>query len=335
MIHRNESSLHCQWQKELSEVITDPEMLLKILDIKDYFNEEDIQARKLFPLRVPKNFVARMEKGNPNDPLFLQVGVNRKEFKQVTGFINDPLQEQKPAVKGLLHKYKSRVLVLLKTGCAINCRYCFRRHFPYQENSVSKKALLDTLEYITAHPGINEVILSGGDPLMAKDDHIQWYLNKLEDIPHLKRIRIHTRLPVVIPSRITSEFVDMLVNTRLKAVVVTHINHANEMNDELSAAINKLTQAGITLLNQAVLLKDVNNNANALVNLSERLFEIGIMPYYLHLLDKVAGAAHFDVPEAEAKQLMQLLLEALPGFLVPKLVKEIGGQPSKTPINLF
>lgn len=223
---------------------------------------------------------------------------------------------------------------MFKTGCAVNCRYCFRRHFPYQENQLNKRSLLDALSYIKSDNNINEVILSGGDPLMAKDDAISWFLDELEQLPQIKRMRIHTRLPVVIPARITDELCERLARSPLKIVFVNHINHANEIDDDFKAAMQKLKQVGVVLFNQAVILKDVNDTTAAQVNLSEALFDADVLPYYLHLLDKVEGASHFDISEEQAIKIMAELLEALPGFLVPKLVREIGGEKSKTPIDL-
>lgn len=257
-----------------------------------------------------------------------------QEFLTKSGFNKDPLLEQDNNQPGLLHKYKSRVLVMFKTGCAVNCRYCFRRHFPYQENQLNKRSLIDALSYIKADKNINEVILSGGDPLMAKDDAISWFLDELEQIPQIKRMRIHSRLPVVIPARITEQLCERLAKSPLKIIFVNHINHANEIDSDFKNAMNMLKQANVLLLNQAVILKDVNDTVDAQINLSEALFDANVLPYYLHLLDKVEGASHFDIDEAQAIKIMAELLEALPGFLVPKLVREIGGQKSKTPIDL-
>jgi len=285
-------------------------------------------------MRVPQSFVNRMEKGNPKDPLFLQVMPKQQEFIQKAGFIKDPLDEHESVVPGLLHKYTNRVLFIVRGGCAINCRYCFRRHFPYQDNSNNKHEWQQAIDYIRSKPEIIEVIFSGGDPLMANDEQLGWLVEQLEQIPHLKRLRIHTRLPVVMPSRVTNEFVTLLKKSSLRCSVVLHINHPNELAAELPAALAKLTTAGISLYNQAVLLADINDNADDLVELHERLFDNRIQPYYLHLLDKVEGASHFEVPEEKAVAIMNELLLRLPGFLVPKLVREIGGEKSKTPISL-
>ena len=334
MIQRNEANLHKNWQKELANVVTCPKVLLEMVGLSSQVHENDIKARSLFPVRVPLPFIKKIRHGDANDPLLLQVMPRHQEFLTKSGFNKDPLLEQDNNQPGLLHKYKSRVLVMFKTGCAVNCRYCFRRHFPYQENQLNKRSLIDALSYIKSDKNINEVILSGGDPLMAKDDAISWFLDELEQIPQIKRMRIHSRLPVVIPARITEQLCERLAKSPLKIIFVNHINHANEIDNDFKDAMKMLKQANVLLLNQAVILKDVNDKLDAQINLSEALFDADVMPYYLHLLDKVEGASHFDIDEAQAIKIMAELLEALPGFLVPKLVREIGGQKSKTPIDL-
>ena len=334
MIQRNEANLHKNWQKELANVVTCPKVLLEMVGLSSQVHENDIKARSLFPVRVPLPFIKKIRHGDANDPLLLQVMPRHQEFLTKSGFNKDPLLEQDNNQPGLLHKYQSRVLVMFKTGCAVNCRYCFRRHFPYQENQLNKRSLIDALSYIQADKNINEVILSGGDPLMAKDDAISWFLDELEQIPQIKRMRIHSRLPVVIPARITEQLCERLAKSPLKIIFVNHINHANEIDNDFKNAMKMLKQANVLLLNQAVILKDVNDTVDAQINLSEALFDADVMPYYLHLLDKVEGASHFDIDEAQAIKIMAELLEALPGFLVPKLVREIGGQKSKTPIYL-
>ena len=285
-------------------------------------------------MRVPKPFIAKMRPNDKNDPLLRQVLPDSDEFLTPAGYHNDPLDEQQAAIPGLLHKYQSRVLVIFRTGCAVNCRYCFRRHFPYSENNINKQKLIDIIAYINNNPQINEVILSGGDPLMAKVQHIDWFITQLNHIDNITRIRFHTRLPVVIPARITTSLVNLLSNSPKNIIMVLHINHANEIDQTLIDALKPLANNGITLLNQAVLLKDINDTVQAQVNLSERLFDAKILPYYLHLLDRVTGASHFEVSEQQAQHLMREVLKALPGFLVPKLVREIAGQNSKTPINV-
>ncbi|GAA3701847.1 EF-P beta-lysylation protein EpmB [Oceanisphaera sediminis] len=334
MIPVNGGDLHINWQKELGQAFTSPEQLLHYLQIDAAPWQSGFRARQLFPMRVPRPFADKMRPGDARDPLLRQVLPLGEEFEQVPGFVTDPLDEHDSALPGLLHKYESRVLLVVRGGCAVNCRYCFRRHFPYADNSPGREGWREALDYIAAHPEINEVILSGGDPLMARDDHLDTLITGLEAIPHLKRLRIHTRLPVVIPARLTEALQQRLGQSRLQAVMVLHINHANEIDDELSSRLAPLRQGGITLLNQSVLLAGVNDDADALCQLSERLFEAGVMPYYLHQLDQVEGAAHFAVSDRQATALLADMLTRLPGFLVPKLVREIGGEHSKTPIDL-
>ncbi|MCS2160277.1 EF-P beta-lysylation protein EpmB [Scandinavium sp. H11S7] len=323
------------WLSQLADVITDPDELLRLLNVDA---DENLlagrEAKRLFPLRVPRAFVARMEKGNPNDPLLLQVLTSQLEFATTPGFSTDPLEEQHSVVPGLLHKYRNRALLLVKGGCAVNCRYCFRRHFPYADNQGNKRNWQVALDYIAAHPELDEIIFSGGDPLMAKDHELTWLLDALEAIPHLKRLRIHSRLPIVIPARITDGLAERFARSSLQILLVNHINHAQEIDDEFRQAMRKLKLAGVTLLNQSVLLRDVNNNARTLAELSNALFDAGIMPYYLHVLDKVQGAAHFLVSDEEARAIMRELLTLVSGYMVPKLAREIGGEPSKTPLDL-
>lgn len=319
------------WLDILKNAISDPKLLLKTLNLPEKDFEQSLAARKLFALRVPQPFMDKMEKGNPKDPLFLQVMCSDLEFLQAEGFSTDPLEEQHANITpNILHKYKNRLLFMVKGGCAVNCRYCFRRHFPYDENPGNKKSWQQALDYIAAHEEIEEVIFSGGDPLMAKDHELDWLIKQLENIPHLQRLRIHTRLPVVIPQRITDELCAMLARSRLQAVMVLHINHPNEIDALLHSATQKLTVSGVTLLNQSVLLKGVNDNAQILKRLSDKLFQSGVLPYYLHLLDKVQGASHFLVCDEDAMQIYKTLQSLTSGYLVPKLAREIAGEPNKT-----
>jgi len=322
------------WQKDLRQVITDPKKLLALLDIDSDEHLQHFKAKQLFPVRVPLPFIKRMKKNDFNDPLLKQVMPLSSEFVISDGFLTDPLKEHDTVAEGLLHKYKNRVLMIVKAGCAINCRYCFRRHFPYQENSPNKQRWQQALNYITEHPEVSEVIFSGGDPLMASDEHLTWLVKQIEVIAHVKRLRIHTRLPVVIPNRITNNLVTLLSESRLKTTMVLHINHSNEIDADFVKALEPLRAARIPLFNQSVLLKGINDDAEVLSKLSEQMFDIGIIPYYLHLLDPVQGAAHFDVKEESAVKIVTEMLATLPGFLMPKLVREIAGQANKTPINL-
>ena len=334
IIPKNPVTVEHNWQKELAYCFTDPQKLLEHLQLDPQKLGHHGAARKLFPLRVPRHFVSLMEPGNWHDPLLRQVMPLDAEFDEAPGFSADPLAEHNTAGKGLLHKYQSRVLLLVKTGCAVNCRYCFRRHFPYADNAVSRSQWQQNIDYIKAHPDINEVIYSGGDPLMAKDEFLNWLTAQLDAIPHLTRLRIHTRLPVVMPERLDEHFSQWLTGSRLKPVLVLHINHANEVSEALKQRLQGLKNKGVTVLNQGVLLKGINDTADDQVALSEALFDAGILPYYLFLLDKVQGAAHFEVAEDHARSIMQEVIKRLPGFLVPKLTREIGGQPGKTPIDL-
>ena len=323
------------WLVQLADVITDPDELLRLLKIDA---DENLlagrAAKRLFALRVPRAFVARMERGNPNDPLLRQVLTSQDEFVAAPGFSTDPLDEQHSVVPGLLHKYRNRALLLVKGGCAVNCRYCFRRHFPYADNQGNKRNWQAALDYISAHPELDEIIFSGGDPLMAKDHELDWLLTQLEAIPHVKRLRIHSRLPIVIPARITDALASRFASSSLQILLVNHINHAQEIDASFRQAMTTLHTAGVTLLNQSVLLRGVNDSAQTLADLSNALFDAGVMPYYLHVLDKVQGAAHFMVTDDEARQIMRELLTLVSGYMVPRLAREIGGEPSKTPLDL-
>ena len=324
-----------EWIFELANVVTDIKELYRCLNLDpEAISLPMLQARKQFPLRVPMAFINRMKKGDSQDPLLLQVLCDEKELINVAGFSEDPLEEQNNTIPGLLHKYHNRALLMTKTACAINCRYCFRRHFPYHDNQGTKKNLGAALAYIASHPELDEIILSGGDPLMAKDHEMAFLITELEKIPHIKRLRIHSRLAVVIPNRITSELCRLFAKTRLQIVLVTHINHPNEIDDNVTNAIKCLKEHQVTVLNQSVLLKKVNDDADVLACLSNKLFSIGILPYYIHLLDKVQGAAHFLVDDDNAKQIMRQLAKNVSGYLVPKLAREIGGEKSKRVIAI-
>lgn len=314
------------WQHILAESYTRPKALLQAVGLPDC----DVSAHTLFRTRVPKPFVEKMQRGNPNDPLLLQVLPITDEFIDVEGFSPDPLAEKHyNPLPGLLHKYSSRILLTLRGVCAINCRYCFRRHFDYADNKISSRELLNILAYIKQHPEINEVILSGGDPLMADDQHIGELIQHFASLPQLKRLRLHTRLPIVIPERITDELVEILTTSRLRTVMVLHCNHPNEIDEHFAKYVKPLTDHGVQLFNQGVLLKNVNDNVESLVTLSEKLFDYRILPYYLFMLDKVSGAAHFAVEENTAKQLIREMAAQLPGYLVPKLTRETAGMASK------
>ena len=319
------------WKTEFSQCISSIDELLSCLQLTPEQLSISHQAAKDFPLRVPRAFLDRMEIGNPNDPLLAQVLPVIEETLVVKGYSSDPLDEiDHNPIPGVVHKYRNRLLLIVSPSCAINCRYCFRRHFPYQENRQSKQQWQKALDYISSTKELNEVIFSGGDPLAANDSFLGWLTEQIANIPHIKRLRIHTRLPVVIPSRIDDQFLRWATGTRLLPIMVLHINHSNEINLALLKAVQRLLSKGIRVLNQTVLLKGINDSAQALVDLSESLYDIGVTPYYLHLLDPVAGASHFDIPITQSQAIYAELQATLPGFLVPKLVREIPGEQSKT-----
>lgn len=319
------------WQEQLVSAITSPEHLLDILQLDRKLLPPALKANQAFALKVPHSFVARMEPGNPEDPLLKQVLPIGKECIQVAGYGLDPLAEQSQTpTDGVIHKYHGRLLLIVSGACAINCRFCFRRHFPYQDNSLGGESWQKALDYIRSDTSIREVIFSGGDPLATSDKRLKKMACELSNINHLETLRIHTRLPVVIPQRITEAMLDWFTSHRLKPVMVIHCNHAREINPELRKAMHTLRNAGVTLLNQTVLLQGINDNGSVLADLCYKLFDAGVLPYYLHLLDPVHGAAHFDVSEAHAKSLVEDVKASCPGYLVPRLVREIPGKPGKT-----
>jgi len=321
------------WQVELSQAINKPDELLTLLELDPNQLGVSWQASQDFALRVPRSFVARMRKGDIHDPLLRQVLPLAEELKVVQGFSLDPLGEtQANPLAGLIHKYKGRVLLTTVGTCSINCRYCFRRNFAYGDNNPGKAGWDKVMAYIANDVSIKEVILSGGDPLIANDDYLGWLVEKIAAISHVTTLRIHSRMPIVLPNRITDSLVKLLKGLPLKVVMVTHCNHVNELDQTVNSALSKLRQVGIILLNQTVLLKGINDNATALLELSQGLFSQGVLPYYLHLLDRVQGTAHFEVSEACARKLLKFLQENLPGYLVPKLVREIAGQPHKVQV---
>jgi EF-P beta-lysylation protein EpmB len=288
-------------------------------------------AAAAFRTLVPRGYAALMEWQRPDDPLLRQVLPVGEELVERPGFVRDPVGDQAALqAPGMLQKYHGRALLMVTGVCAIHCRYCFRRHYPLSPGSLLKNRGAPTFERLSASPDIEEVILSGGDPLMLDDRAFRDLVTRLEALPHLKRLRVHTRLPVVLPSRVTALLCDALASCRLKAVLVVHANHPRELSSGVSAALARLRGTGITVLNQSVLLKGVNDRAQVLSELSERLFENGVLPYYLHLLDRVTGAAHFEVDLRTAFELIQALRARLPGYLVPRLVREEPGRDGKT-----
>ena len=326
------------WQQLLSDsTLTLAELLEKLaISPADFAasidGDPDISPQD-FPIRAPAPFIDRMVKGDINDPLLRQVLPLVKEHDITPGYTADPLHEADfNNTPGLIHKYRSRALLIVTKACAIHCRYCFRRHFPYEDNQPSRAMWSEALDYLQQHPEINEVIYSGGDPLASSNSQLSWLNQQIAVIPHIKTLRIHTRLPVVLPQRIDAGLLELLQQWPGKKVVVIHSNHANELDDSVKDAISKLKAIGVTVLNQTVLLKGINDSANTLVELSERLFDIGVLPYYLHLLDTVSGAAHFAISDTQAKAIMGEVTARLPGYLVPRLVREEADKTSKTPI---
>jgi EF-P beta-lysylation protein EpmB len=319
-----------EWQSDLLDSFTQAEELMSYLGIELSWQPVSREASERFPFRVTRSYAARMEKGNVDDPLLRQVLPLKDELAHQPGYLADPVGDVASiAAPGVLHKYRARALLITTGSCAINCRFCFRREFPYNQSQLSKQMENAGLAYIAKDRTIREVILSGGDPLILRDSRLNILLQKIAAIPHVRRLRIHTRLPVVLPSRITAKLIDCLRRTRLQTIIIIHANHANEVNDEVAAALGELRRAGIALLNQSVLLRSINDRTETLIELSEALFQAGVLPYYLHLLDKVSGAAHFDVSLREAAVLHRAMREQLPGYLVPRLVRERAGAPYK------
>lgn len=315
----------------MKDAVRDAGELCRLLDLPDEFFGEARAAARQFSLFVPRGFVARMRPGDPSDPLLRQVLPVADEAAIVPGFTVDPVDDDAAARQpGLLQKYPGRVLLIATGTCGVHCRYCFRRHFPYEETPRSLADWRPALDEIADDMTLQEVILSGGDPLTLVDETLSKLVEALADIPHLRRLRIHTRLPIVIPERVTDELVDMLRDSRLTPVMVVHSNHANELDASVAAALEKFSNAGIVLLNQAVLLAGVNDSVEAQAALSERLIDLRVLPYYLHQLDRVAGAAHFEIPISIGRQIIQQLRKQLPGYAVPRFVKEIPGETSKT-----
>jgi L-lysine 2,3-aminomutase len=321
------------WRAELARAVTDPAELLRLLELPAELLPAARRAAALFPLRVPRGFVARMQRGDPADPLLRQVLPLGSELEAAPGFSVDPLGEAGArAARGLLHKYRGRALLITTGACGVHCRYCFRRHYPYQEEQLGTRDWAEALAYLRADPTIEEVLLSGGDPLSLPDSALAALARELEAIPHLRRLRVHTRQPIVLPERVDEALLGWLGTGRLGKVMVLHANHAAELDGAVAHALGRLAGAGVRLLNQSVLLRGVNDSVEALADLSRRLFEVGVLPYYLNLLDRVQGAAHFEVGEAEARALMLGLAARLPGYLVPKLAREVAGAPAKMPV---
>ncbi|MEO7062817.1 MAG: EF-P beta-lysylation protein EpmB [Dokdonella sp.] len=322
-----------RWQQLWRDAVSDPHELLGLLDLSPHSAALLPATDTGFALRVPRGFIARMRRGDPTDPLLLQVLPRAAEIVDVPGFSHDAVGDiAARATHGVLHKYRGRALLIATGSCAINCRYCFRRHFPYAEETAAANHWQQALAYLRSDDSISEVILSGGDPLALATAKLAELTDALVTIPHIRRLRIHTRLPIVLPERIDAEFSSWLGALRLQRVVVLHANHPNEIDSAVLDACARLRDAGATLLNQAVLLRAINDSAETLCVLSERLFDAGVLPYYLHQLDRVAGAAHFEVDDEQALVLLRAMRERLPGYLIPRLVREVAGAPYKLPL---
>jgi len=318
------------WKRLWREAVRDPRELLALLSLEGRVPGLSDAAAAQFPLRVPRGFVARMRRGDPHDPLLRQVLPLDEELRPVPGFSLDAVGDGAArAGHGVIHKYEGRALLVATGSCAVNCRYCFRRHFPYAEETAAAGGWQEAVATIRADASIREVILSGGDPLSLATPKLAELTAMLRGLPQLRRLRIHSRLPVVLPERVDDEFTGWLRSLPWPVAVVVHANHAREFDDAVDAAVDRLRDAGATVLNQAVLLRGVNDSVDALADLSERGFAAGVLPYYLHQLDRVAGAAHFEVDDARALALHAALVARLSGYLVPKLVREVAGDASK------
>ncbi|MFD0727304.1 EF-P beta-lysylation protein EpmB [Lysobacter brunescens] len=322
------------WKRLWRDAVRDPAELLALLGLDGRVPGVSAGAADQFALRVPRGFVARMRHGDPHDPLLRQVLPLDEELRPMPGFGLDAVGDgAAKAGRGVIHKYRGRALLIATGSCAVNCRYCFRRHFPYGEETAAAGQWAEAVEAIRADASLDEVILSGGDPLSLSNDKVAELTDRLAGIPHLRRLRIHTRLPVVLPERVDAGLAAWLCALPWPVVVVLHANHANEFDASVDAALARLRAAGATLLNQAVLLRGVNDSVDALAALSERGFAAGVLPYYLHQLDRVQGAAHFEVPDDEALHLHAALMGRVSGYLVPKLVREVAGDPGKRPLS--
>ncbi len=322
------------WQKILADGFNDLDQLCKFLELNPADLNVALPAQTQFALRVPRGYAMCMEKGNPNDPLLRQVLPIAEELVDYPGYSADPVGDiDAHAASGIIHKYHGRALIITTGSCAINCRYCFRRNFPYAEIQLTKSRLNSSFDYIRRHTELTEIILSGGDPLLLNDERLSELIMHLNPIEHIQRIRIHSRIPIVLPERITPALLNIFMGSPKKIILVVHANHAHELSAQVASACQQLNLSGITLLNQSVLLKGVNDSVDSLCDLSQKLMDIGVLPYYLHTLDKAKGTGHFEVSKTVALGLYQQLQMLLPGYLVPKLVSEQAGAAYKTPLH--
>jgi len=322
------------WSKVTAKSVSDSTTLANLLALDPDALGQRITSND-FRLRVPLTFVSRMQPGSLSDPLLCQILPDSREALQSDDCTSDPLNEKQSNVQpGVVHKYRGRVLLTAAVSCPINCRYCFRRHFPYNENRLTPKTWQPALDYIRNDSTIHEVILSGGEPLLLNDETFSALFDELEAIGHIKFLRIHSRFPIAVPQRLTSALCERLSMSRCKVTLVLHSNHANEIDEHVKLHLQALVTSPVTLLNQSVLLRGINDNSQTLTELSEALFEAGVLPYYLHATDPVAGTTHFQVNDTKARKLAKAMTECLPGYLVPTLVREISGQRAKTRLPL-
>lgn len=327
-----EPELEDDWHAALAAAIRDHTTLLHHLRLDAVLTTSSDAARE-FPLRVPWSYVKRMQVGDPHDPLLRQVLPVDEELQITPRFTKDPVADGNARVaQGLLQKYQGRGLLIATGTCAVHCRYCFRRHYPYQEEPKTLADWEPALAHIEHDRTLREVILSGGDPLLLTDQRLEELITRVQQISHVTRLRIHTRLPIVLPNRVTDELLEILRRTRLTPIMVVHANHANELVDDAAGALQSLVRQGITTLNQSVLLRRVNDSVSSQRDLCERLVDLGVLPYYLHQLDPVAGASHFEVPLSLGREIVRELQTRLPGYAVPRYVRELPGQPQKTPL---
>jgi L-lysine 2,3-aminomutase len=325
-----------RWQALWRDAVRDPRELLDLLGLPWLRAKLAPAAMARFPLRVPRGFVARMRHGDPDDPLLRQVLPLDAEDRLVPGFVDDAVGDADArGATGVIHKYEGRALLVATGSCAIHCRYCFRRHFPYAEETAAAGRWREAIDYLRADDSVHEVILSGGDPLSLATARLADLTDALRGIGHVRRLRLHTRLPVVLPERVDAELSAWLRGLPWPVAVVVHANHPAEIDESVADAFARLRLAGATVLNQAVLLRGVNDDAAVLAELSEKAFAAGALPYYLHQLDRVAGTAHFEVDDATALALHAQLQARLPGYLVPRLVREVPGAPAKTPVAVL
>lgn len=321
------------WQEEIAQSLRTKKELVEMLELSTDNFSTVADGEQQFPIRATTSYIHRIEKGNSDDPLLKQIMPSVDELDIVDGYGTDPVGDSGAICgNGVLQKYHGRVLLITTSACGIHCRYCFRRHYPYRDHTLSASNAMDAIDQIRSDHTIHEVILSGGDPLMLSNNRLNKLISKLETIPHLQTLRIHSRMAVILPSRIDSSLLTLLKETRLKVVMVIHSNHPNELDRDVESSLRAIGDSRVTLLNQSVLLKGVNDRVSTLESLSHRLFECGVLPYYLHMLDRVQGSHHFEVPESTASLLLEELGSLLPGYLVPKLVREIEGEPRKTPV---